>query len=62
MSTAVILVPTLWTDNSQIEAEYINPKAKEKLDKLLKNGWEIKIMNNFEYKGILFTHYVLKRG
>lgn len=61
MSTAVILVPTLWTDDSQIEAEHINPKAKEKLDKLLENGWEIEIMNNFEYKGILYTHYVLKR-
>lgn len=60
METAVILVPILWTENSKELAEALRPREqKAKLDSFLADGYQIKIMQEFEYEHIHFTHYVL---
>lgn len=63
MSTAVITVPTLFPDELKSQfPESLNPeKSKAKLDELLSNRYRIKIMNDFVYGQVAFTHYVLEK-
>lgn len=61
IQTCIIVVPTLWTDDkpfSSIDAE----EQKRKLDVALhQEHYRVKLMNNYEYAGVLFTQYVLER-
>lgn len=56
-STTVIMFP------DELGTQFptgLNPvQAKNKLDELLANGYRIKIMNDFVYGQVVFTHYVL---
>lgn len=63
ISTAVITVPALFPDELKSQfPEGLNPvQAKNKLDELLANGYRIKIMNDFVYGQVVFTHYVLEK-
>lgn len=62
IETCIIVVPTLWTDNKpfgSIDAE----EQKAKLDRALhQEHYRVKLMNNYKYKGVLFTQYVLEKG
>lgn len=62
IETVIMTVPTLWTKNN-IDAYELNPvEEKRNLDIALhKEHYRVKLMNNFEYRGILFTQYVLER-
>lgn len=64
MTTAVIMVPTLFPEQWRKDfPESLNPEqAKQTLDKLLADGYRIKIMNDFVYEQVVFTHYVLEKG
>lgn len=64
MSTAVIMVPTLFPENlrPQFPGDLNPDKAKQKVDELLADGYRIKIMNDFVYEQVVFTHYVLEKG
>lgn len=61
IQTCIIIVPTLWTDDKpfgSIDTE----EQKAKLDKALhQEHYRVKLMNNYEYKGVLFTQYVLEK-
>lgn len=60
--TAIILVPTLFMGDKEELARSLNPdEQKEKLDSLLAKGFKVKIMSEFEYEHIHFTHYVLEK-
>lgn len=60
--TAIVLVPTLFTGDKAELARSLNPdEQKQKLDGFLAQGFKIKIMNEFEYEHIHFTHYVLEK-
>lgn len=62
IKTCIIVVPTLWVDN--IPSVSINAEEqKAKLDKALhQEHYRVKLMNNYEYEGVLFTQYVLEKG
>lgn len=61
IQTCIIVVPTIWTDDKpfgSIDAE----EQKAKLDKALhQEHYRVKLMNNYEYEGVLFTQYVLEK-
>lgn len=60
--TAVILVPTLFTEDKEEQFNSLNPEEQnQKLNSLLTKGFKVKIMNEFEYEHIHFTHYVLEK-
>lgn len=61
--TAVIMAPTLFLEQFRKSLpEDLNPeKAKQKLDELLADGYRIKLMNDFVYEQVVFTHYVLEK-
>ena len=63
MSTAVIMVPILFPEDFRPHfPENLNPeKSKQRLDELLADGYRIKIMNDFVYGQVAFTHYVLEK-
>lgn len=62
IETCVIVVPTLWTDNKPFDSIEAN-EQKAKLDRALhQEHYRVKLMNNYEYKGVLFTQYVLEKG
>lgn len=63
IETAVIVVPTLWVGNNPDVSGFDPSGSKQKLDFALhKKHYRVKLMNNYEYKDILFTQYVLEKG
>lgn len=62
IKTCIIVVPTLWV--GKIPSVSINAEEqKAKLDKALhQEYYRVKLMNNYEYEGVLFTQYVLEKG
>lgn len=63
IKTCIIVVPTLWTDDMPTDSDSINAsEQKAKLDRALhQEHYRVKLMNNYEYKGVLFTQYVLEK-
>ena len=62
IKTCIIVVPTLWTDDTHSDSINTN-EQKAKLDKALhQEHYRVKLMNNYEYEGVLFTQYVLEKG
>lgn len=64
MKTEVIMVPTMFREDFRwsVLPETLNPeKQKAKLDELLSEGYRIKLMNDFVYEKVVFTHYVLEK-
>lgn len=62
MNTAVVMVPSLFENNINDWPAGLNPvEQKATLDKLLADGYRIKIMNDFVYRDIVFTHYMLEK-
>lgn len=60
IKTCIIVVPTFgWQgDMANFNAE----EQKRKLDVALhQEHYRVKLMNNYEYAGVLFTHYVLEK-
>lgn len=57
VDTAIIVTPILYRESPNIKNEPGIPN----LNKLLENGYRIKIVNNFEYEGAVYAHYVLER-
>jgi hypothetical protein len=64
MNTAVIMVPSIFPEDFRPHfPEDLNPeKTKARVDELLADGYRIKIMNDFVYEQVVFTHYVLEKG
>ena len=63
MNTAVLMVPTLFPEHQrELFPESLNPdKSKQQLDAYLTEGFRIKLMNDFVFGQVLFTHYVLEK-
>lgn len=62
IKTCVIVVPTLWTEDKLSDSINAN-EQKAKLDRALhQEHYRVKLMNNYEYEGVLFTQYVLEKG
>lgn len=62
IKTAVILMPVLWVKGEAPEnIEISASKSKSELEDLINQGCRIKMMNDFEYKGVLYSHYVLEK-
>lgn len=62
MKTAIIMVPTLFDNTLKDWPEGLNPQEqKATLEKLLAEGFQIKIMNDFVFRDIVYTHYVLEK-
>jgi hypothetical protein len=63
MNTAVIMVPSIFPEDFRPHfPENLEPeKAKARVDELLADGYRIKIMNDFVYGQVAFTHYVLEK-
>ena len=61
IETCIILVPTLWTGDKPLDSIDVE-EQKAKLDKALhQEHYRVKLMNNYEYAGVLFTQYVLEK-
>lgn len=56
IKTAVVLLPTLWTEKPTVDNS-----VDADLQDLINKGYRIKIMNDFEYSGGCYTHYVLEK-
>lgn len=63
MKTVVIMVPTIFPEEFRPHFPAgLNPeKQKARVDELLADGYRIKIMNDFVYEQVVFTHYVLEK-
>ena len=60
--TVIILVPTLFMADKVEQVRSLDPdEQKQKLDNLLAQGFKVKIISEFEYEHIHFTHYVLEK-
>lgn len=55
--TALVLLPTMWAGEKPI----IKNSEDVDLKNLINQGYRIKIMNDFEYNGSIYTHYVLEK-
>lgn len=56
IKTAVVLLPTLWTEKPTVDNS-----VDADLQDLINKGYRIKIMNDFECNGVCYTHYVLEK-
>ena len=60
IETCIITVPTLGRQEDMISFDA--KEQKKKLDIALhQECYRVKLMNNYEYAGVLFTQYVLER-
>lgn len=57
VNTAVMVTPILYHEKTDIKGETKIPQ----LNKLLAAGYRIKIVNNFEYNGVMYVHYILEK-
>lgn len=57
------MVPTLFPEHQrELFPESLNPeKTKQQLDAYLADRYRIKLMNDFVYGQVIFTHYVLEK-
>lgn len=55
--TALVLLPTMWTGEKPI----IKNSEDVDLKNLINQGYRIKIMNDFQYNGTCWTHFVLEK-
>ena len=63
MATATLLVPALFPEDvrSQFPSDLNPEQAKRRLDAFLADGYRIKVMNDFVYGNVVFTHYALEK-
>lgn len=62
IKTAVILMPVLWVKGKEPQnIEASASKIKNELEDLINQDYQIKIMNDFQYEGVCYTHYVLEK-
>lgn len=57
VDTAMVLVPILCREKPDVKDETKVPDLHE----LLAAGYRIKMVNDFEYDGAVFAHFVLER-
>lgn len=57
VDTAIVVTPILYCEKPGIKDDTKIPQLNE----LLASGYRIKIVNNFEYKGAVYAHYVLEK-
>lgn len=57
VDTASLVVPILYHEKPNVKDETEGPQLNE----LLAAGYRIKIVNNFEYEGTVYAHYILER-
>lgn len=58
VDTATVVTPILYREKPDLKDETEVPNLYE----LLAAGYRIKMVNDFEYEGAVYAHYILERG